>query len=100
MSSIKALDKSRLREYRGYMGKEEMNFLVCGKYLTTFYFSVLSIAFIDVANLFADFACTCHCRMHFVCINVNKLVQMIEGNTRKKGAVKIMRKKNINNKFS
>jgi len=30
------------------------------------YLSVLSIAFIDVVNLFADPACTCHCRMHFV----------------------------------
>lgn len=67
-------------------------------YLTIHFYvhlSVLSIAFIDVANLFVDFACTCHCRMHFVCINVNKLVQMIEGNTRKKRTVKIMREKKI-----
>lgn len=70
---IKAFGKDR-------SGEKKMDFLI------HFYvhFSVLSMAFIDVANLIADFACTCHCRMHFVCINVNKLVQTIEGNTRKK----------------
>jgi len=62
----------------------------------------LSTAFIDVANLFADPACTCHCRMYYVCIDVNKLVQTTEENTREKEAVKRLKKKYIHiyDKFS
>lgn len=64
------------------------------------HFFVLSIAFIDVADLFADPACTCHCRMHFVCINVNKLVRTIERNTRNEEGMAEIKDKYIYDKLS